>query len=452
KASITVTTETNPVKGLETASQGNFDLFIIDIMMPEMNGYEVCQKLKSDPNTRGIPVIFITAMSSAQDEAKGLAYGAIDYIIKPISPPIVKARVKNHLNLKLAHETLAEKTEELAQQNKKLEEMAVLRETVERITRHDIKTPLNGIISLPQQMMQNSNLTGEQKESLKMIAEGGRAILEIIDSSLELYQMETGTYRYEAVRLDLLPLLHKIIRETENLSSKKGVSAEIRVHGRPAAKKDRFTVEGEWRLCYSLFANLFKNAMEASPKKGRIAVSLEEKEEECFITMYNGGAVPEEIREHFFEKYVTAGKCRGTGLGTYSAKLMAETLSGGIYLRTSEKAGTAITVRLRKADDEKYSPDMEKTTAPEPAGETEKLLAPPRTLLEQLYSFSQHGDIISAQNMPDEIERAGEQYLSFAAKVRKLADEFEIGKLRDFIEPYVERCKAENTEGDGKDE
>ncbi|MCP4701989.1 MAG: sensor histidine kinase, partial [Gammaproteobacteria bacterium] len=116
--------------------------------------------------------------------------------------------------------------------------------------------------------------------------------------------------------------------------------------------------------------------------KGRIAVSLEEKEEECFITMHNGGAVPEEIRARFFEKYVTAGKYRGTGPGTYSAKLMAETLNGGIHLRTSEEAGTAITVRLHKADDEAYSPDMEKSTAPEPAGETEELLAPPRTLLD----------------------------------------------------------------------
>ncbi|MCP4698462.1 MAG: response regulator [Gammaproteobacteria bacterium] len=437
--------------GLTAAEEERPDLILLDIMMPKMDGYEVCQKLKADPNTREIPVIFVTAMIDEKDESKGFACGAIDYIAKPIRPPIVKARVKNHLNLKLAHKALAEKNEELAQKNeklaqnnKKLEEMAVLRETVERITRHDIKTPLNGIIGFPQQMMQDSNLTGKQKDLLETVADSGRTILEMIDSSLELYKMEMGTYCYEPVMLDLLPLFHKVIRETDNLIGEKGVSAEIRVHGRPAAKKDSFAVEGEPRLCYSLFANLFKNAVEASPKQGRIAVSLEKKGEECFITVHNGGAVPEQIRVRFFEKYITAGKYRGTGLGTYSAKLIAETLGGGISLRTSEQAGTTITVRLRKADDEEYAMEIrdnqhkEKTSVPEPAAETKKSPAPPRALLDQLYDLSLRGDIIGIQNMTDEIEQAGEQYLPFTAEVRTLADEFQIKKVHDFIKIYLD--------------
>lgn len=85
------------------------DLILLDIMMPEMNGYEVCRDLKYDPRTSDIPVIFLTAKSAVEDERRGLEMGAVDYITKPISPPILLARVKNHLALKLATDILREK-------------------------------------------------------------------------------------------------------------------------------------------------------------------------------------------------------------------------------------------------------------------------------------------------------------------------------------------------------
>jgi sigma-B regulation protein RsbU (phosphoserine phosphatase) len=88
------------------ASDSNPDIILLDVMMPEMDGYEVCAKLKADAKTRDIPVIFVTAMSDTQDETKGLELGAVDYITKPISPPVVSARVKNQLELKQAREIL----------------------------------------------------------------------------------------------------------------------------------------------------------------------------------------------------------------------------------------------------------------------------------------------------------------------------------------------------------
>lgn len=86
--------------GLNIAFEEAPDLILLDIVMPQMDGYEVCARLKADPRTRTIPVIFVTAMDLEEDETKGLALGAIDYIIKPIRPPIVRARVRNHLELK----------------------------------------------------------------------------------------------------------------------------------------------------------------------------------------------------------------------------------------------------------------------------------------------------------------------------------------------------------------
>lgn len=96
------------------------DLILLDIEMPEMDGYEVCKRLKADARTAKIPVIFVTAKQSIADETKGLELGAVDYITKPFSPPIVRARVKTHLELKLARESLEN-------QNKTLEEKVLER-------------------------------------------------------------------------------------------------------------------------------------------------------------------------------------------------------------------------------------------------------------------------------------------------------------------------------------
>ena len=98
--SYTIFFATNGLDALGIADKEKPDLILLDIMMPEMDGYEVCRRLKENPQVREIPVIFVTAMAEVEDETKGLELGAVDYITKPVSAPIVKARVKNHLELK----------------------------------------------------------------------------------------------------------------------------------------------------------------------------------------------------------------------------------------------------------------------------------------------------------------------------------------------------------------
>lgn len=119
KAEYKIVAATCGEKALQLAASKNPpDLILLDIMMPGIDGYEVCQKLKQNEVTRGIPVIFVTAMGEIQDEAKGLEMGAIDYIMKPISPSLVKTRVRNHLELKSSRDQLEmqvkRRTEELA--------------------------------------------------------------------------------------------------------------------------------------------------------------------------------------------------------------------------------------------------------------------------------------------------------------------------------------------------
>ncbi len=111
--------------------QGNseVDLILLDIMMPSMSGFEVCQQLKDNPNTESIPVIFLTAMSSVSDEEYGLKLGAVDYITKPISPSILLARVENHLKIKAANDFLKDKSQFLELEvNKRTKEIAAIQD------------------------------------------------------------------------------------------------------------------------------------------------------------------------------------------------------------------------------------------------------------------------------------------------------------------------------------
>ena len=110
---------TNGERALKIVQSDNPpDIILLDVMMPGMDGFEVCRILQSDIKTKNIPIIFITAKSEVEDETKGLELGAVDFITKPISPPIVLARVKNHLELKISRTLLEEKNEELAGRNK----------------------------------------------------------------------------------------------------------------------------------------------------------------------------------------------------------------------------------------------------------------------------------------------------------------------------------------------
>ena len=326
-------------KALEIAnSDSPPELILLDIMLPDINGYEVCHQLKKNETTANIPVIFVSAKDEVQDEAKGFELGGVDYITKPVSPPIVLARVKTHLDLYSTRK-------KLAKQNEELREAARLRENVARMVHHDMKSPLQGIINYPDFLSSDDNLNPPQKEILEEIKGCGYKILHMINISLDMVKMEMGVYKLEAKRVDLLQVIRKVLSELEHIRGAANITISITHQGGQTSKNDAFFVQGEEFLCYSMLSNLIKNALEAAPQDGEVIVRLDGNDA-AEIQIHNDGVVPEPIRNKFFEKYVTHGKKGGTGLGTYSAMLMAKTQKGSIELDTSEAKGTTITVTL----------------------------------------------------------------------------------------------------------
>lgn len=316
------------------------DLVLLDIMMPGMDGYEVCRQLKADPKTASIPVIFVTSKSEDVDEELGLEVGAVDYLSKPVRPVIVRARVKNHLNLAAAKRSLAK-------QNEILQENLKLREEIEQISRHDLKNPLSAFFAATELLKRGTNLTPVQQNYLAILDRSSHRMLEMINRSLDLSRMERGTYRLEAVPVDLVTVIRGVFSQFGDDLADKSLRAETKLNGREVCDGDEFMVPGEEYLYFSLFSNLVKNAIEASPLSGEIVVTM--REDAGFeVAVANAGTIPLEVRERFFTKYATFGKASGTGLGAYSARLMARTLGGDLSFTTSAESGTILVFRLAR--------------------------------------------------------------------------------------------------------
>lgn len=316
------------------------DLILLDVMMPEMDGHEVCRSLKMDMLTRHIPVIFLTSHDNVDDVIRGLEVGAVDYIAKPAEPDILKARLRTHLRLKWAFANLT-------RQNTALADSARLREDVERISQHDLKNPINSIIAGANVLLNDGLLNESHTRLTQLIRTEAWHVLDRINQSISLYRMESGTFAFEAEQVDLVTTLSRVRQEM--LAAFAGLQLDIDLTGADsrAAEPGRYLAQGEEGLCYSLFSNLLRNAAEASPEGGRILVRFSIEPQHIVIAVDNAGLVPVTIRDRFFDKYVTAGKAQASGLGTYSARLVTEAQGGTIAMDTDEADGTTtVTVRL----------------------------------------------------------------------------------------------------------
>jgi len=335
--SYRLTIAQNGVQAVKAAQEHLPDLILLDIMMPEMDGFEVCRILKSAPETQDIEIIFVTAAVAHDDELKGLSLGAVDYIHKPFAIPLVQSKVALHLER-------AQRKKELKLKNAILEENVRLRDDIERITRHDLKTPLNALMGYPQLLLLDDNLTEEQRGYLEAMMSASNEMLNMINNSLNLFKMEIGCYQYVPETVDIAGVIKSVLRDLKLLIDKQGVMVHLDLIHQPDNDQP-FYAQAERNLSYSMFANLIRNAIEVCQHDDLIVIQLSYKYNNAMITITNPGSVPESVRETFFDKYSTAGKIEGTGLGTYSAKLMATTQQGDITMSTSSEE-TCLTVSL----------------------------------------------------------------------------------------------------------
>ncbi len=251
--------------------------------------------------------------------------------------PILKTAVRASL---AGRDCVIESFVDISEQKK----LASLREDVERMTRHDLKAPLTGVIGLPDVLLDDPDMPDVFRPLLALIKESGLKMLGMINLSLDLYKMETGTYVLDPRPVDLAKVLLDVGREFAPLCRARGVAIAYETDGAPGLAGP-VVVLGEELLYFSLFSNLLKNAVEASPEEGEVVVAVTGRDM-VWVSLSNAGAVPEAVRERFFEKYATAGKAGGTGLGAYSARLIVENLGGRIYFTSDAAVGTTLVCML----------------------------------------------------------------------------------------------------------
>ena len=311
------------------------DLVLLDIMMPDMDGFEVARRMREHPSAEAIPVIFVSAMTGVDAQIKGLALGAVDFITKPVDPDLLRPRVRNFLRYVTLRKELQADYDAMLQ-------LTHMREDVEQITRHDVKAPLAGILSLVQPLALEPGMNEDQRGRLRLLEELALQALNVVNLTTELYKIEAGSFVLQPQRVPLGHILRRVVALMESSFAGKQLRFEV-------AGDDALAAWGDTVFCYSILQNLVKNACEAAPEGGLVQLSLVD-ETPLRITITNAGAVPQAMRARFFDKFATAGKSGGSGIGTYSARLLTQAQGGDLSMQTWDAEDrTELTLRLPRA-------------------------------------------------------------------------------------------------------
>ncbi|MEG5031941.1 response regulator [Microcoleus sp. AT3-D2] len=363
----------NGKMAIRAARSGCPDLILLDIKMPEMDGYEVCTQLKEDPKTSEIPVIFISALDEVLDKLTAFQVGGVDYVTKPFHVAEVLARIEHQLTIQRLKKQLLDRNKELQEEiieRKKAEEAAaaasIAKSQFVANMSHELRTPLNAILGFTQVMSRDSLLSHENLENLRIINRSGQHLLELINDVLDLSKIEAGIIGLDQRSFDLYQLLDtleemfQIKAETKKMQLRFSVQANV-----PQYIK---TDEKKLRVC---LINLLANAMKFTQDGGRIwlRVSVESNQPppveseihpnstsvEPLLILFEVedtgiGIATAEI-DTLFDAFVQTQAGRkaadGTGLGLTITKKYVQIMGGDIWVKSVLGEGSSFKFNIR---------------------------------------------------------------------------------------------------------
>jgi signal transduction histidine kinase len=334
-------------EALQMMGEAAFDLVLLDIMMPDMDGYEVLGHIKSDERLRHIPVIMVSALSELQSVVRCIEAGAEDYLAKPFNPTLLRARIGACLEKKRGRDRESVLYEQLQSNYKKLQEVEKLRDDMRNMIVHDLRTPLTAVIIGVEMLEKFGALNDTQRELITIAAGGGKTLLGMINDLLDVEKMESGTTQLEYRELSAAALVAGAVGQVVALAGDGQVALVTEIPGElPPFSGD------ENKLSRTL-VNLIANAIKFTPA-GTVTISAssdapsESEQTMRFAIRDTGQGIPAEAFERIFEKFgqLDSHSKVGTGLGLAFCKLAVEAHGGAIQVESTPGVGSTFSFTI----------------------------------------------------------------------------------------------------------
>ncbi|MCU0822575.1 MAG: hybrid sensor histidine kinase/response regulator [Spirochaetes bacterium] len=352
-------------EALEKVLEHDFSLALIDVQMPEMDGFETVELMRQDDKTRLLPVIFISAIySEEQYLIKGIETGAVDFITKPIIPKILKGKVRIFLDLhkyitelKVAEKEISRHRDHLEEIVKeRTEDLIKAKEMAESANRakseflanmsHELKTPLNSILGFSKLLKM-----GYEEESYKNhidnIYNAGQHLFKMITGILDFSKLEAGITKLDKRAIPLDSILSICVSSIMEDALKKNIVINNQI------RKDKgFYVSGDPKLLQQAFTNLLSNAVKFTGEGGKVDIVTEAVNGYMEIDIIdNGIGIKKELQEYIFEKFTLVDskfnrKEYGAGLGLAITKIIIQSHGGTISVKSSEGEGSTFKVSI----------------------------------------------------------------------------------------------------------
>jgi signal transduction histidine kinase len=338
----------NGREALERLAAEQFDLVLLDIMMPEMDGYEVLERLKGDPELRHLPVIMISALDEIDSVVRCIEIGAEDYLSKPFNPVLLQARIGASLEKKRLRDRELQLYQELQENYKRLQELESLRDSLTGMVVHDLRTPLTSLLTGLQTMELMGELNADQAECLTMATQGGETLLGMINDLLDVSKMEEGSLQLERQALAAGDLIARAEGQVKQLAAERDLKLVVE------AASDLPPVWGDEEKLRRTLVNLLGNAIKFTPARGAITIAARRADAEpavLFSVADTGEGIPQEAFEKIFEKFGQVetrkrGRKMSTGLGLTFCKMVAEAHGGRIWVESELGQGSTFLFTL----------------------------------------------------------------------------------------------------------
>jgi two-component system sensor histidine kinase/response regulator len=340
-------------EAIQMTDEQDFDLILLDIMMPGMNGFDVCIQLKRNSKTSNIPIVFLTAKADKDSVVKGFKLGAEDYVTKPFNSEELMARVKTHLALKSQREKLqtvnktledkvASRTAQLRAANKQLLSLEKAKSDFLNIISHELRTPLNGLQGLIE-LLEDTDKSREQQEYIEYLKEASSRLVKFSETAILITTLRADKYKISYSPLKIAYLIDDLIDEFEEQIREKSIKVVCSIV--PEDLQIRIDAD----LIKNSFASILDNAIRYCKTNGKISINAKILNNKPVVQFIDDGPGFKKVLLDKLFKYFTSTdsmNSEGLGLSIAAVKLIMDAHHGQVRIENSQQGGAIVTLEF----------------------------------------------------------------------------------------------------------